>query len=1525
MISTRRVLYFMFALALTGGSVSAQVMTGVPPFGSLTGGPDVINLANLNVHQTFPVRHKAGRGLAFNFDLTADTTFWQPVISGSTKVWSPASGWGWGGSALNVGSIGYTEIITQQYVSYCNFVYYDGFGTGHPFSGCATYNVNGTDTKLVATALDSSGYTISVDAYYGTYELVSADGNHIFPQNSVPLNSAIAPGSVVDRNGNEVTGSTIGTSTTYEDTLGTTALTITGGNPSPYVLAYTSPAGTAASVTASFKTYTVKTNFACSGVSEFGPTSISMVDRISLPDGTFYQFSYEGTPGFSGDITGRLASVILPTLGTISYKYTGSNNGIMCADGSAAGLTRSTPDGTWTYTRSSLGGGATGTTATDPMGNVTALQFQGVYETARSVYQGTLSGTLLKLTTTCYNGTISNCTSTPVTPPIMQRTIIDLLSSSPLFGLESRKDTFYNSYGWLTETDEYAYGTNAPGPIVRKTVNTYANLGNGIANKPYTVKVEDGSGTVKSTTTYGYDAGTIISTSSPQHVAIVGSRGNLTSVANLVQGTQALTKTYTYFDTGNIASETDVNLAQTGYTYGACGNSFPTNISEPLGLSQSLAWNCTGGVETQDTDENGFANIYNYNQDRYFWRMDSKYDRGFNLTTFGYGSTSRESSLLFNAGSSVVDTVSVVDSLGRPHIYQTRQAPNSATFDSVETDYDSAGRIDRVTLPYAGSEFQTNSGAPSTTTKYDPLGRTVSVTDGGGGVVSFIYSQNYVTQISSPAPSGENAKVTVRAFDSLGRLSSVCEVTQGVGSGACPGGSTGYLTNYTYDVLNNLTSITQNAQSTNMQIRTYMFDGAGRLISEVNPETGSIQSFYDTDPGTIGTKCPGSYVGDLIKTVDALLNTTCYTYDLLHRMTSAIYSGAYGPTTPSKYIVYDSALVNGMAMQNVKRRRAETYTCMSPCSTKITDLGISYTARGEISDLYEQTLHSGGFYRVSQTYWPNGTLATLSNLSGLPTISYGADGEGRIYSATASAGQNPLASTVYDTADHPTQVNLGSLDSESFVYDPNTERMTQYKFSVNGSALVGQLTWNAIGTLKNLTITDPFLSVDNQNCTYSHDDLTRIASVNCGATWAQTFTYDAFGNLSKSGSMSFLPTYSTSTNRMSTIGGSPPSYDANGNVTNDFLHTYAWDAAGRPVTIDGIGATYDGFGRMVEQQRGTVYSQIVYSPTGAKIAVMQGQTLMKGFVPLPAGGAAIYTTGGLDHYRHADWLGSARLGSTPTRTIAFDSAYAPFGEPYAQSGIVDLSFTGSNQDTTQYLYDFPAREYGIQGRWPSPDPAGFIFMHPEDPQTLNRYAYARNNPLGMVDLSGLDGCDPEDPSCGGSGGCDPFIDPFCGGGGPIGNPNPPAAPPPPPPSPAPTTCDVTVASCAGDCTSDGSTCSGNDAGSSVPALGSCPVEGGSCLQSQGWPESPKPKPKKDRPPLYDICGGTSGGGHPSPGHANPECNKCVDDAYEDEKYAELACFISVGDPPIWAVCMIAAIEIADHAVKRCAKEFPPLP
>ena len=233
----------------------------------------------------------------------------------------------------------------------------------------------------------------------------------------------------------------------------------------------------------------MQTNFGCSGITEFGPTSENLVSEIDLPDqgingGDKYTFTYEATPGHSGSVTGRPYQVTLPTGGTITYSYSGGSGGIVCADGSTATLGRQTPDGTWSYAHSESGTAWT-TTITDPQGNQTVMNFQGIYPTETQAYQGSTSGTLLKTTYTCYNGSASPCNATAISLPITQRSAI--LQWSGTGGLQSKTSTTYNSYGVPTETDEYAYGAGAPGSVVRKTLTSYASLGNGIVNSPASV------------------------------------------------------------------------------------------------------------------------------------------------------------------------------------------------------------------------------------------------------------------------------------------------------------------------------------------------------------------------------------------------------------------------------------------------------------------------------------------------------------------------------------------------------------------------------------------------------------------------------------------------------------------------------------------------------------------------------------------------------------------------------------------------------------------------------------------------------------------------------------------------------------------------------------------------------------------------------------------------------------------------------------------------------------------------------
>jgi hypothetical protein len=160
----------------------AQVATGTPPFGSFDGGPDIINLGNLNVHLTIPILNKLGRGQNFVYDLGYDTSVWYPSSVNGTETWTPVYNWGWfSETQANTGFLtsdtsstvcsyikeGNLEIPNGWRVVSDNFIYYDPFGSPHPFQGntiIVSSTCSGTSTYIDSVASDGSGYTLDKGA-----------------------------------------------------------------------------------------------------------------------------------------------------------------------------------------------------------------------------------------------------------------------------------------------------------------------------------------------------------------------------------------------------------------------------------------------------------------------------------------------------------------------------------------------------------------------------------------------------------------------------------------------------------------------------------------------------------------------------------------------------------------------------------------------------------------------------------------------------------------------------------------------------------------------------------------------------------------------------------------------------------------------------------------------------------------------------------------------------------------------------------------------------------------------------------------------------------------------------------------------------------------------------------------------------------------------------------------------------------------------------------------------------------------
>jgi RHS repeat-associated protein len=84
------------------------------------------------------------------------------------------------------------------------------------------------------------------------------------------------------------------------------------------------------------------------------------------------------------------------------------------------------------------------------------------------------------------------------------------------------------------------------------------------------------------------------------------------------------------------------------------------------------------------------------------------------------------------------------------------------------------------------------------------------------------------------------------------------------------------------------------------------------------------------------------------------------------------------------------------------------------------------------------------------------------------------------------------------------------------------------------------------------------------------------------------------------------------------------------------------------------------------------------------------------------------------------------------------NCYNPPGAPSTADDATEHYFTtGKERDSESGNDYFGARYYASSmGRFLSPDPL-LSSARPGNPQTWNRYAYVRNNPLGRIDPSGL--------------------------------------------------------------------------------------------------------------------------------------------------------------------------------------------
>jgi YD repeat-containing protein len=677
----------------------------------------------------------------------------------------------------------------------------------------------------------------------------------------------------------------------------------------------------------------------------------------------------------------------------------------------------------------------------DQQGNETlvdsAYGFTQYFETRRRVYSGAVTGTPLSTTTRCYNGTTGDCTAVSyVSTPIMS---IDTQTSLNGGG-SSRTVQIFNASHQPTELFEYDYGATNP---TKHTLINYADLRNNILDRPLNVTIKDGGGNTISQTRYEYDGYSLAPTNAslPGHDTVSGDRGNLTAVHRSISTNGPMIDTYYHYDdAGQVVSSTDGRGKTTDFAYDPSTDSCLNSTTPPTpssGISQSFTQVCDPNTSlvTSSTDPNGTITTYGY---------DSMLRRSSIVATNGSG-TGSSTTIAFSGGTLPETITTTVKATPNPDQVSTKTldpygrissivGPDGAT---VLTTYDSLGRVGTITNPYFSTSDPTYG---VTGYAYDALNRMTrqcQPDNGNGTIVPCVAGNSYKEWTYSGnavSERDERGNSWQRTIDAFGNVTAVIE----------PGN---LQTNYSYNGLGDLTDVTQHGITGEVtRTRSFKYDFLSHLLWSHNPESGVICYGHGngTESGCQADGYDGN--GNVLYKTDARGALTTYLYDDLNRLLSKTYSGGSAAATRSSCYQYDSA-TNGVGRLGAEWTQTGSCPSSPPNNPETRHTIVRYDAMGRIKE--EQQCHrdkcSSGTPTTSTMHYDlAGNLTYYSNGIGSIELTQNYnDAAGRLQSITSSlyGPQYPsypatlLSVGAYSPIGSIHNMNLGPVINVTRTYD----------------------------------------------------------------------------------------------------------------------------------------------------------------------------------------------------------------------------------------------------------------------------------------------------------------------------------------------------------------------------------------------------------------------------------------------------------------------------------------------------------
>jgi RHS repeat-associated protein len=833
----------------------------------------------------------------------------------------------------------------------------------------------------------------------------------------------------------------------------------------------------------------------------------------------------------------------------------------------------------------------------------------------------------------------------------------------------------YDAYGNITR--KYLWGDASITGDERDEYTEYyldGEVGSYLVALPKRTYVLDSSAVMKAQSWFTYDP-----------------KGNLLTKTDWLDGGTNPVTTYTYTPVGNVWSIKDANNNLTNITYDTTTRIFPTNITNALSQAVNKTYDYKFGKELTIVDPNANTTTYSYDVFGRPAKVTSPND-----TTSTYGTITYYYLNFGTVGSQKVVTYATeqsgtgnyiwsekyFDGLGRT-IKTRTEGPDSKVI-VTQKNYNNRGLVDTESLPY----FEGLETGRWKTYQYDPIGRPTRTDYPDGTYTTTAYMKGIFTYID---PKGHKK---VEEKDSYGRTIKIDEYT-----GVSPSYTLYATTTYNYDVLGNLTKVTD-AQNNQTLIN---YDTLSRKISMTDPNMGYWMYQYDPN-------------GNLISQTDAKSQTILFTYDALNRITKKDYSAG----TDILY-TYDETF------STYPKGRLTTLTDASGTAKFYYDkLGRTVKIIKTVDSVnYTTETAYDVLNRTDTVTYPDNTV-----------IKYEYDTGGNLYRAKDNSTGLAYATYVnYNALGQFGRTDYGNGVNTTYQYWPQNDRLFSITTSKQSTGFMNiSYDYDNAGNITG--ITDYLDSTKTR--IYGYDDLDRLTSTT-STSYGGTLTwqYDKIGNMtynSRYGAYAYNdPAH---VHAVTQAGADTYTYDANGNMISGAGRTLTYDYDNRATSIVKSGAAtisvYDAGGQRVKKVipgATTVYIGQLYECTG--------------------GICTKYIFGGSDRivsiegtntrYYHTDHLGSSSVITKEDGTSVQAIYYYPYGEIHSNIGIdvTRYKFTGQEWDAETELYYYGARYYDPKlARFISADT---IVPMPFYPQSLNRYAYCINNPIVLRDLDGHSG------------------------------------------------------------------------------------------------------------------------------------------------------------------------------------------